>query len=432
MARVTALVAVLLTTLLAAAVAAGDPGTDKARLDARIGELRERADQASQAAGVLTTQLGALGDRARAAEAAVAAEEASLASLEASLAAEQARLESLERTIASQSARLAVLQRQYDVALEVLERHLRALYEADDPDIIGFALGATSFSDLLDHYDLLNRIGRQDERIASALARAHTELARARGASERARRDAARSAALIAARTAAQRAARDRVVAGRNELLAAEREKASALASIREDRASYLAEADTLEAESAALAARIVAAQRAAAQARVAAQAPAQAQAPERSARLARRGPGHERVRLAVGPHARGDRHRGRDGHPRARRGRGHRHLRGLAGGLREPDRDRPRQRALHRVCAQLEPDRRAGRVGRQGVRRCALRQYRELERAARALRGARERVGCGSDGVSLELCRRQAEACHLPAAYAASVAAAGNASAGT
>jgi murein DD-endopeptidase MepM/ murein hydrolase activator NlpD len=55
------------------------------------------------------------------------------------------------------------------------------------------------------------------------------------------------------------------MVASQSELLAAQREKASALASVSEDRESYLAEADALAAESAALAARIVAAQRAAA-----------------------------------------------------------------------------------------------------------------------------------------------------------------------
>jgi murein DD-endopeptidase MepM/ murein hydrolase activator NlpD len=315
MARLTAVLAVLLTTLLVAAAAAGDPGTDKARLDARIGDLRERADRASETAGVLTTELASIGHRARAAEAAVAVEQARLASLEASLAAERVRLASLERTIAAQSARLVVLQREYDVALDTLERHLRALYEADDPDIIGFALGATSFSELLDHYDLLNRIGRQDERIASSLADAHAELEQARAETERAREGAARSEALVAARTTAQRAARDRIVASKNELLAARREKSAALASIGDDREEYLAEADALAAESAALAARIVAAQQAAAAAAASAGSPSSGSAaPSGSGRLGwpvagpvtsgfgwRWGRMHEGIDIAVG-----------------------------------------------------------------------------------------------------------------------------------
>src|SRR4051812_33799154 len=120
-------VAVLLTMLLVAGAAAGDPGSEKARVDARIGELRERAGHASEAEGVLTTELTAISSRVRAAQTAVTTEEDRLVELEASLAAERARLEGLEVRIAVESARLVVLERQYDAALSVLERHLRAL-----------------------------------------------------------------------------------------------------------------------------------------------------------------------------------------------------------------------------------------------------------------------------------------------------------------
>ena len=129
--------------------------------------------------------------------------------------------------------------------------------------LIAFALGTTSFADLLDNLELLNLIGRQDERIAASLARTRIELEQTRAATERARQDAARSEALIASRTETQRATRDRMVASRDALAAAESAKASALATVREDRASFVAEADGLAAESAALAERIAAAQRA-------------------------------------------------------------------------------------------------------------------------------------------------------------------------
>jgi len=260
MARLTALAAVLATLLLAGA-AAGDPGADKARVDARIGDLTARAERAGRAEGVLTTELSGLTSRVRAAESAVASERAQLAALEASLASERARLAALEQKIAVQTARLVVLERQYATALAVLERHLRAIYESDSPDVIAFALGTTSFSDLLDNLDLLNRIGRQDERIASTLERSRSELERTRAATDRARRGAARSEALIASRTTAQRATTERIVAERDALASAQSAKAGALATVREDRASFVAEADGLAAQSAALAARIAAAQ---------------------------------------------------------------------------------------------------------------------------------------------------------------------------
>ena len=265
MARQTALVVVLAMTLLLAATALGDPGADKARLDARISDLRAQAQQASGQEGVLTTQLSDLTSQVREAGSAVFVGERRLAALEAQLAGERERRVALERQIREQTARLVVLEAQYAKALAELEQRVRSIYESDSPDLIGFALGTTSFSDLVDNIDLLSRIGQQDERIASNLARARTELTQTRAATERARVGVARSEALIAARTEAQRVVRDRIVANRDALAAAEQEKQGALSGLREDRTSFIAEADGLAAQSAALAATIAAAQQAAA-----------------------------------------------------------------------------------------------------------------------------------------------------------------------
>lgn len=253
----------LATTLLLAGSAAGDPGSDKTRLDARIDDLKAQAQQAVGTEGVLTSELSSLNSRARVAEAAVRTEQARLAALETALAAERAQLASLQQKFIEETARLVVLERQYSAALAALEQRLRDIYESDSPDLIGFALGTTSFSDLLDNFELLSRIGQQDERIASSLDRSRTELQQTRAATERARQGAARSEALIASRTDTQRATRDRIVATRDALAVAESEKASALATVKEDRASFVAEADGLAAQSAALAATIAAAQRA-------------------------------------------------------------------------------------------------------------------------------------------------------------------------
>ncbi len=265
MARRTALGAALATTLFLAGAAAGDPGSEKARIDTRIGDLKAQAERAVGTEGVLTNELSGLSSQVRAAEAAVNAEEARLYELEAALAAERARLASLERQIDEQTARLVILEREYDTALARLEQRLRDIYESDSPDLIAFALGTTSFSDLLDNLELLNRIGRQDEQIASTLDRAHTELVETRAMTEEARRGAARSEELIASRTEAQRETRDRVVASRDALGTAVRAKAGALASVRQDRATYLAEAEGLAARSAELAATIAAARSASA-----------------------------------------------------------------------------------------------------------------------------------------------------------------------
>jgi murein DD-endopeptidase MepM/ murein hydrolase activator NlpD len=259
--------ATILVALLSSGAAAGDPGTQKARIDARIGDLRARADQADQSEGVLSTELSAMSGRVRDAEAAVVTEQARLDALVAELDAERAHLASLQQKIADQTARLVVFRRQYDAAHKVLAKHLRAIYEADNPDVISVVLGARSFSELLDGYDLLRKIGRQDQRIAFRLAAARTSLERARAETERAKRDAARSAARIAARAEAQRQTRDRIVESRDALVSAQKEKSHTLAQVKEDKESFLAEADSLASQSAALAATIAAAQEAAEQA---------------------------------------------------------------------------------------------------------------------------------------------------------------------
>ena len=116
---------------------------------------------------MLTTELSGLSARVRAAEAAVATEQARLAELEASLAAERARLAALEQKIADETARLGVLERQYAAALARARaappRDLRVgrarsdLLRARDDVVLGPARQPRP----------LNRIGRQDERIAS-------------------------------------------------------------------------------------------------------------------------------------------------------------------------------------------------------------------------------------------------------------------------
>lgn len=266
--------ALFAAVLLLAAPAAGDPGSDKARIDGTIGELRARIDRAGHQAGVLTTQISEVTGKVRTLQEGVDAEQARLAALESRLAASRARLAQLEAQIQEQNRRLAVLEREYAAALRSLEARVREIYTTETPDALSFAFGASSFSDLLDTVDLIDRIGRQDERIAATVKRTAQDLARTRAATERDRADVATETSAVARRTEEQRAARDRLVASRDALMAAQREKRATLAAIQGDRAEFVAQVEVLQAQSAALAAKIVAAQAAAAQSAAAQAAP--------------------------------------------------------------------------------------------------------------------------------------------------------------
>ena len=252
--------AVVLASLLVAA-ATGDPGADKARVDSRLGGLRDKAAQQQRQAGVLTDELSAVAGQVRELQAGVDAQQARLAVLEGTLASARTRLGSLERTIAAQTARLARLRGQYDIALRRLERRVRELYMTDGPDTLSFVLGTDSFSDLLDNLDLLGRIGRQDEVIAARVKHARDGVADARRRTTVARAEAARVEAAAESATSEQRGLVARLVESRDALMAAQRAKRTTLSSIQEDRSAVLGEIEDLEAQSQALAARIRAAQ---------------------------------------------------------------------------------------------------------------------------------------------------------------------------
>ena len=170
----------ILLVLLSAGPAAGDPGSDKARVDERARRLRGQASDADRRAGVLTEELSAVAGRVRELQAGVDAQQARLAVLESTLASAQARLASLDRTIAQQTARLVRLRGEYRIALVRLEHRVRELYMTDGPDVLSFVLGTSSFTDILDNLELLGRIGRQDERIAARVKHARDGVAEAR------------------------------------------------------------------------------------------------------------------------------------------------------------------------------------------------------------------------------------------------------------
>ena len=247
----------LAVALAFAAPAAGDDIDEKAAVDARIATLQAEIDAAQEREGVLTSQLSAVVSELEAAQSAVDQAEGALGQLEVELAAEQARLERLTARLRAQTVRLQHLQAEHAKAVSILEARVRAIYIEDSPDVLSFLVSASSFDDLIDNYEFLERIGLQDRRIAQQVETAKRKAAEERRATAHTRRLTAASVAVIAARTAEAVSVRDELAAGRDTLLAARRLKQSALSSARETRADYLAEVESLAAQSAALAAAI-------------------------------------------------------------------------------------------------------------------------------------------------------------------------------
>jgi murein DD-endopeptidase MepM/ murein hydrolase activator NlpD len=255
--------ALLVLALLVAApvTAVGDPGTDKARIDQKIGQLRGQIEESEERAAVLTTEISAATTRIRSVQADIDAEQSRLDVLEGELAVHQVRLDRLTGLFQLQTRRLHVLREQHAAAAAQLARRVREIYVQEEPDALAFVLEASSFTELLDNVDYLSKIGRQDERIAKQVERAKVGMAKARTETGRTRTRVEATTQAIAARTAEQRAIRDRLVASRDALAAARSSKQETLGDIRSDREAFLAEVDALQRQSAALASKIRAAQ---------------------------------------------------------------------------------------------------------------------------------------------------------------------------
>jgi murein DD-endopeptidase MepM/ murein hydrolase activator NlpD len=226
-------------------------------VDQRIAELQDEIDAAKAQEGVLTSQLSEVVSELRAAQAAVDSAEDSLSLLEAELATERERLDVLTERLQRQTRRLERLEREYDKAVAILEARVRAIYISEAPDVLSFLVSASSFAEIIDSFEFMERIGLQDKKIARQVKDAKTEAAAQRAATAKTRRVAVATVAVIEARTAEAREVRDELASSRSSLTAVRQLKQDALADAQETRAEYLEEVNALAAQSASLAAAI-------------------------------------------------------------------------------------------------------------------------------------------------------------------------------
>jgi murein DD-endopeptidase MepM/ murein hydrolase activator NlpD len=259
--RSLALLGLVLALVAAAPAAADDPVEQKASVDARIASLQAEIAASKANEGVLTSQLSVVADELQSAQDAVSSAEASVSNLEAQLSSAQVRLDRLASLLHAQTQRLQRLRREYDKAIAILDERVRAAYIDEPPDMLAFLVSASSFDEVIDNVELLARIGRQDQRIARQVATAKARTAAERRATIETKRLQADTVSAIAERTDEARAARDRLAAERDRLTTVRSLKQSALADTRESRAEFVQEAESLAAQSAALAATIRGAQ---------------------------------------------------------------------------------------------------------------------------------------------------------------------------
>ena len=257
-----AVAAILACALVAVAPA---PGQDAERrkhvIDARIDNLQEQIQQAREREGVLSAEIQAVTEKIGALEGEVNAAEARLDQLEGLLALQQRRLDRLTERFHLQTSRLVFLRKQHAIAMERLNQRVVDIYTSGSAEPLSVVLAAASFGDMLDQLEFLSEISRQDERLVNEVKRAKLDMRDLREATRRTRDAQIRTTREVEARTSEQRAVRDQLAWSQRELATARRDKQSTLVGVREDKNEALEHMDDLQAESAALAARIQAAQ---------------------------------------------------------------------------------------------------------------------------------------------------------------------------
>ena len=261
--RLVATSVLLACLLLVVSPASGQDGIGarKQILDARIDVLAEKIDAAREREGVLSSQIAVVTSKIHALQNDVDSASARLGQLEAVLALHQRKLDRLNQLYGVQTRKLVFLQRQHKAAIQRLNKRLVEIYTSDPTSALTVVLEAASFSDLLDQLEFLNDIGSQDERIANEVEAAKLSMQETRNATRKTRRQVAATTRTVAARTAEQRAVRDRLAWSQRQLATARRDKRATLATVQENKQDALEHMRSLQAQSAALGARIRSAQ---------------------------------------------------------------------------------------------------------------------------------------------------------------------------
>jgi murein DD-endopeptidase MepM/ murein hydrolase activator NlpD len=250
-----------LVALVLAAPAAGDDVIGKKRsVDERLARIRDSISQSRAREDALKGEIADVTSRIRDLQSRIGIVSERLDTLEADLALHRERLAKLTQLFRLQTQRLVFLREQERTAVERRNERLIAMYESEDADTIDVVLSARSFDDLVDQFEYRRQIGEQDKRIAAAVREAKLAMADARRRTKRTKTSVQSATRVIAARTAQVRTVRDRLLTASGALSDARRQKRSSLASLAAQRREWVGEAEALQAQSAALAARLRAA----------------------------------------------------------------------------------------------------------------------------------------------------------------------------
>jgi murein DD-endopeptidase MepM/ murein hydrolase activator NlpD len=247
----------LLLLPLAAPPASGDTWHRKREIDERISALNSKLATARTKEGVLTQQISVTTTKIRALTDDVRNAQGKLNRLEAQLSIHQDRLEELNTLFVLQTKKLNLLRRAYFVALERVETRLIDAYETPSVSSVDVMLSTTSFSNLLDELEYVNRIQSENKQVSNELFRARTEMHAIRERTRETKHAAIIETNAVRARVAEQHSVTAELVSAQQQLATARASKRDSLASVQESEREFLHEVEGLQAASQALGAKL-------------------------------------------------------------------------------------------------------------------------------------------------------------------------------
>jgi len=251
----------LVVLLLAATPALGDDVTKKHQIDARITSLQGQLSSHKQKEQALRSEVAGYTSQIRTLEAKVGGVSLRLESLEADLALHQKRLDALNALFRLQSKRFAFLEAEYAESMRTLNRRLVDIYESDQASTLDVFLGAANVQEALDQVAFMTDIGVQDRRIATEVSQAKAQVRAARAKTKKLRTNVESETKVISARAEQTRFVRDELVGARDQIATTKQQKLTDLSQLTAEERAAAEEIDSLQASSAALTARIQAAQ---------------------------------------------------------------------------------------------------------------------------------------------------------------------------
>lgn len=262
MARRCVVLLILGCALVAAPAFGGDNlGQQKASLDAKLATVQAKIAAARARESRLNTQIGGLTTQIQTLETQVGGVSSRLSSLRADLALHQRRLSTLNRLYQIQTSRYRDLRHEYTLALTRLDNRLISIYKQPEPGTIDLVLQAKSFQDVLDEINYLGIVAKADKTIAAQVQSAKRQVAAARKHTAAIRLTVTNEANKINAYVQQEANLRTSLLVSQGKLAVVKSSKAQALFETKAQEQAAQKESDAIQSASAAIEAKIRAAQ---------------------------------------------------------------------------------------------------------------------------------------------------------------------------